>query len=60
MEQRQLIESIASFQRKIKQGTIDVWWLYDDGGLTLLVPHLLTNEKSYLEVCILQPLSSKF
>ncbi|GMS88650.1 hypothetical protein PENTCL1PPCAC_10825, partial [Pristionchus entomophagus] len=28
--------------------TIDVWWLADDGGLTLLIPHLLTLPKSYL------------
>uniref|UniRef100_A0A915CQF5 SLC12A transporter C-terminal domain-containing protein n=1 Tax=Ditylenchus dipsaci TaxID=166011 RepID=A0A915CQF5_9BILA len=25
------------------------WWLYDDGGLTLLVPYLLAQPKSYLE-----------
>jgi hypothetical protein len=25
-----------------RQGTIDVWWLFDDGGLTLLIPHLLS------------------
>merc|ERR1712176_1007345 len=24
------------------QGTIDVWWLCDDGGLTVLIPHLVT------------------
>jgi len=24
-------------------GTIDVWWLVDDGGLTVLIPHLLSN-----------------
>lgn len=29
---------------------IHVWWLYDDGGLTLLIPHLLRLQKSYLEV----------
>ena len=27
---------------------IDVWWLYDDGGLSLLVPHLLRLDGSYL------------
>ncbi|VDP54889.1 unnamed protein product [Heligmosomoides polygyrus] len=48
-EQKALIASIARFQRKIKKGVIDVWWLYDDGGLTLLIPHLLTVPKSYLE-----------
>ncbi|VDL79104.1 unnamed protein product [Nippostrongylus brasiliensis] len=48
-EQKALIASIARFQRKVKKGIIDVWWLYDDGGLTLLIPHLLTIPKSYLE-----------
>ncbi|OZC12082.1 K-Cl cotransporter [Onchocerca flexuosa] len=47
--QRELVASICRFHRKIKGATIDVWWLYDDGGLTLLVPHLLTLPKSYLE-----------
>jgi len=47
--QRELLSSINRFQRKVKKGTIDVWWLYDDGGLTLLIPYLLTQQKSYLE-----------
>ncbi|VDP17880.1 unnamed protein product [Soboliphyme baturini] len=37
------------FATKIRKGTIDVWWLYDDGGLTILLPHLLTLPRSYLE-----------
>ncbi|EFO88059.1 hypothetical protein CRE_18340 [Caenorhabditis remanei] len=49
VEQKALLSSIQRFQRKIKKGTIDVWWLYDDGGLTLLIPHLLSIPKSYLE-----------
>ncbi|CAJ0589999.1 unnamed protein product [Cylicocyclus nassatus] len=44
-----LLASMSKFQKKIKKGTIDVWWLYDDGGLTLLLPHLLRISKSYLE-----------
>ena len=28
-------------------GIIDVWWLYDDGGLTLLLPHILTTRKQF-------------
>ncbi|KAK6755992.1 hypothetical protein RB195_014406 [Necator americanus] len=48
-EQKALLASISRFQRKVKKGVIDVWWLYDDGGLTLLIPHLLTIPKSYLE-----------
>ncbi|PAV63134.1 hypothetical protein WR25_12391 [Diploscapter pachys] len=49
MEQKALLSSIQRFQRKIKKARIDVWWLYDDGGLTLLIPHLMTIPKSYLE-----------
>ena len=29
------------------QGTIDVWWLYDDGGLTLLLPYILTTKPQW-------------
>uniref|UniRef100_A0A7I4YD32 Solute carrier family 12 member 3 n=2 Tax=Haemonchus contortus TaxID=6289 RepID=A0A7I4YD32_HAECO len=32
-----------------KKFTIDVWWLSDDGGLTLLVPYLLTLSGSRLK-----------
>lgn len=34
-------EIVIAFHKKNK-GTIDVWWLYDDGGLTILIPHLLS------------------
>lgn len=30
-----------------KGGTIDVWWLYDDGGLTLLLPYIISTRKSW-------------
>ena len=33
-------------------GYIDVWWLYDDGGLTLLVPYILTMRKQYHECAL--------
>lgn len=49
VEQKALLSSIQRFQRKVKKGVVDVWWLYDDGGLTLLIPHLLSIPKSYLE-----------
>jgi hypothetical protein len=32
----------------VKNAVVDVWWLYDDGGLSMLVPHLLTMQESYL------------
>ena len=39
---------------KVKKhvGYIDVWWLYDDGGLTLLIPYILTMRKQYAECAL--------
>jgi len=31
-------------------GFVDVWWLHDDGGLTLLLSHLLREHNTYLPV----------
>ncbi|XP_037292359.1 bumetanide-sensitive sodium-(potassium)-chloride cotransporter isoform X2 [Manduca sexta] len=28
-------------------GTVDVWWLYDDGGLTLLLPYILSTRRAW-------------
>ncbi|MEQ2218182.1 hypothetical protein XENOCAPTIV_030675, partial [Xenoophorus captivus] len=53
---QRLLESSQMFKKKQGKGTIDVWWLFDDGGqhqrssllvfllpgLTLLIPYLLT------------------
>jgi len=49
---KEIQNEIAFFQRKHKKGTIDVWWLYDDGGLTLLLPWLLTTRQQYSEVSL--------
>ncbi|XP_067255880.1 solute carrier family 12 member 10, tandem duplicate 1 [Chanodichthys erythropterus] len=35
------------FQNKQGKKTIDVYWISDDGGLTLLVPYLLTRRKCW-------------
>uniref|UniRef100_A0A7N8XP61 Solute carrier family 12 member 3 n=1 Tax=Mastacembelus armatus TaxID=205130 RepID=A0A7N8XP61_9TELE len=35
------------FQKKQGKKTIDVYWLFDDGGLTLLLPYLLTRRKRW-------------
>ena len=32
-----------------RSGNIDVWWLYDDGGLTLLLPYILTTRQQFSE-----------
>ncbi|XP_062588171.1 solute carrier family 12 member 3-like [Saccostrea cucullata] len=41
------------FAKKQKKGTIDVWWLFDDGGLTLLLPYILST-KQYWRSCPLR------
>ncbi|XP_050679374.1 bumetanide-sensitive sodium-(potassium)-chloride cotransporter isoform X2 [Leptidea sinapis] len=28
-------------------GSVDVWWLYDDGGLTLLLPYILSTRRAW-------------
>nr|XP_019962207.1 PREDICTED: solute carrier family 12 member 3 [Paralichthys olivaceus] len=35
------------FQEKQGKKTIDIYWLSDDGGLTLLLPYLLTRRKRW-------------
>ena len=41
------VESIEQFKGRPKLGFVDVWWLYDDGGLTLLLPYILTTRRIY-------------
>uniref|UniRef100_A0A3P8V8M6 Solute carrier family 12 member 1 n=1 Tax=Cynoglossus semilaevis TaxID=244447 RepID=A0A3P8V8M6_CYNSE len=43
----QLLEASAHFKKKQPKGTIDVWWLFDDGGLTLLLPYILSTRKKW-------------
>ena len=45
-------EGEVAFKEKPK-GTIDVWWLFDDGGLTILIPYLLSIH-SYWKDCKLR------
>ncbi|XP_042199013.1 solute carrier family 12 member 1-like isoform X1 [Callorhinchus milii] len=44
-----LLEASIQFQKNQGKGTIDVWWLFDDGGLTVLVPYLLTTRKKWCD-----------
>lgn len=46
---------------KDRKGYIDVWWLYDDGGLTILLPHLLSLSSHWrgCKLRILTPASEK-
>ncbi|XP_043916737.1 solute carrier family 12 member 2 isoform X2 [Protopterus annectens] len=47
MVDQKLLEASSRFQKKQGKGTIDVWWLFDDGGLTLLIPYVLTTKKKW-------------
>jgi len=38
-------ETIRPRHKRRPRGVIDVWWLIDDGGLTLLVPYLISRHK---------------
>ncbi|XP_061481282.1 solute carrier family 12 member 2 [Rhineura floridana] len=44
---QKLLDSSSQFQKKQGKNNIDVWWLFDDGGLTLLIPYLLTTKKKW-------------
>lgn len=39
---QRLLEASQQFQKKQGKGTVDVWWLFDDGGET--VSQFLENE----------------
>ncbi|XP_072514655.1 solute carrier family 12 member 2 isoform X2 [Salminus brasiliensis] len=47
MADQKLLEASQQFQKKQGKGTVDVWWLFDDGGLTLLIPYLIANKKKW-------------
>ncbi|KAL0270733.1 UNVERIFIED_CONTAM: hypothetical protein PYX00_008039 [Menopon gallinae] len=44
---KDVLNKLTQFQRKQKKGTIDVWWLYDDGGLTLLLPYIISTRSNW-------------
>ncbi|KAK9507128.1 hypothetical protein O3M35_008934 [Rhynocoris fuscipes] len=46
---KEAIVTLQQFQRKQKKGIIDVWWLYDDGGLTLLLPYIISTRRNWSE-----------
>lgn len=43
----EVLAATNQFQQKQKKGTIDVWWLSDDGGLTILIPYLLSQRSQW-------------
>ncbi|OWA51104.1 Solute carrier family 12 member 2 [Hypsibius exemplaris] len=42
-----LAQRLEPGKKKKLDGEIHVWWLFDDGGLTLLIPHLMTRQSPW-------------
>lgn len=42
-----IITMPSRFETPQGRGYIDVWWLYDDGGLAILLPYLLSQSKHW-------------
>jgi hypothetical protein len=42
-----VLQGLNIFHRKSQEGFVDVWWLFDDGGLTLLLSHLIMQRKNW-------------
>lgn len=40
-------DAMNVFNVKKEGGTIDVWWLYDDGGLTMLLPYIISTRSNW-------------
>jgi solute carrier family 12 sodium/potassium/chloride transporter 2 len=50
---RSFANCIPSFRKKeTSAGTIDVWWLYDDGGLSMLIPFILKTRVKFSNVTL--------
>lgn len=44
---KSVLDSMNFFQEKRPKGTLDVWWLYDDGGLCLLLPYIISTRSTW-------------
>jgi len=42
-----IVNRITRFKEKVDRGTIDIWWLYDDGGLTVLLPYIISKRSEW-------------
>ncbi|CAG0912314.1 unnamed protein product [Notodromas monacha] len=42
-----VLSNVTRFQQKHPKGFIDVYWLYDDGGLTILLPYIIQRRQAF-------------
>ena len=38
-----VLTDVQQFQDKKRRGNIDIWWLYDDGGMPVMLAHILKS-----------------
>ncbi|XP_075145555.1 sodium potassium chloride cotransporter [Haematobia irritans] len=44
---KHVLDAVTIFTRKQPKSTIDVFWLYDDGGLTMLLPYIISMRSNW-------------
>ncbi|XP_073839221.1 sodium potassium chloride cotransporter isoform X2 [Musca autumnalis] len=44
---KDILDAVTIFTRKQPKSTIDVFWLYDDGGLTMLLPYIISQRSNW-------------
>ncbi|XP_055375446.1 bumetanide-sensitive sodium-(potassium)-chloride cotransporter [Condylostylus longicornis] len=45
---KKVMDALTVFTKKQEpKSTIDVWWLYDDGGLTMLLPYIISQRSTW-------------
>lgn len=45
---KEILEDLTRFTKKQRpEAVIDVYWLYDDGGLTLLLPYIISTRRNW-------------
>lgn len=44
-----VLDNMSIFKNKQGKGTIDVWWMYDDGGLTMLLPYIISSRSDWIQ-----------
>lgn len=64
LDDQRLLETSQQFKKKQGKGTIDVWWLFDDGGQFLFPVHFLyltlhCSSATFSFCCVLRELRSR-
>jgi len=44
---KSVVNNLTQFRTKQRKSTIDIWWLYDDGGLTMLLPYIIHSRSNF-------------